>query len=62
MAAGSTVEVHHLLRRPRGRASSRTFGLRDATGNWMAAMMLYGGIILARFVLLCSSGTSPEPG
>ena len=75
MTAGSTVEVHHLLEKPRGRARSRAFGLRDAMGNWMAAVMLYEGIILACFVLLlfvrepreevepsAPAGTSPEPG
>jgi MFS transporter, ACS family, D-galactonate transporter len=49
--------------------------LRDATGNWTAAVMLDAGIILASFVLLlfvrepreevkeaAPTGTSPEPG
>jgi cyanate permease len=49
--------------------------LRDATGNWTAAVMLDAGIILASFVLLllvrepreeveeaAPTRTSPEPG
>ena len=49
--------------------------LRDATGNWTAAVMLDAGIILASFVLLlfvrepreeveetAPTGARPEPG
>jgi hypothetical protein len=53
----------HITDRARAEAAPR---LRDATGDWTAAVFLDGGLMLVSFVLLClvresrAAGLSPR--